>query len=106
MTRKLTRDQLAAIHAAQRAGVSKRQMFEFEVQKKQFNSLPKEEQEKLIENATQGKSVSHPKMTPLNINSVDKAVAIIRLQRNEEARKAFIKEDSLRFQRFRAKELR
>jgi len=104
-SRHLTKEQLAAIILAKKSGLSKRELFEADVQGRIFSSLSKEEQDKAIDRTLRGLP-THPKMQQMKISTIDKALAIRSLQKNEEAKRAFIKEDSLRLEKSRARELR
>ncbi len=102
----LTDKQLRKIFAAQEAGLTKRELFEADVSGKRVNSLTKKDQDRLVEDLIAKRPV--PKKFLINQKSMtaSKAMAVIDLQQDKEAKEAFLQQDSLRLQSFRAKELR
>jgi len=89
----LTREQLAAIHAAKRAGLTKKELFEMEVQGERFEKLPPEEKARHLasvqtqEGAREAfirKKRKFPTITP------DKLLAVQELNKTN-ARVAFIR---------------
>lgn len=107
---KLTDQQLRAIFAAKRAGVTKRELFERDLAVSRFNNLPKFEQKAILDSVKRdpGGRVSigvGAERTLVRIGmfktgrpkkgDFEKAVAIQALERTK-AKEAFIRESSIR----------
>jgi len=109
MTRQLTREQMAAIMAAKRSGLSKRELFETDLATKKFNKLPPAEQQRILINLREGKTTDL--LTELGVERArsrgklksheqaiiffEKGKALRGLRLDPTARRAFIKESAL-----------
>lgn len=112
---KLTDKQLRKIHVAKEQGISKREVFEMDVRRKAFESLPRDRQEELTELIRAKKPLQEftadPRTAKLtkpmpSLKSFDKTMALLNLQEDPKAKEAFLNEDTLRLQEFRARSLR
>jgi len=101
----LTDKQLRKIFAAQQSGLSKRELFESEVAGHKIGNLSKEERDRLVGDMMAKRPIPTIYIPKTKITEA-KADAIISLTRDKKAKEAFLKQDSIRLQSFRAKELR
>jgi hypothetical protein len=95
----LTKEQMAAIllaARAKRAGISKRELFEADLQLKQFHSLPVQEQKRLIDSILRGDPQLPSHIKQMKIRSFEKGVTLPELIKNRQAKKIFLQESSFR----------
>ena len=102
----LTDKQLRKIFAAQEAGVSKREVFEIDVFQRRIDSLSKKDQDRLISDMQAKRPIPQEFVVSKKQMTANKALAIIDLKRDRKAKEAFLKQDTLRLQSFRAEQLR
>lgn len=113
---KLTDKQLRKIHAAKEQGITKREVFELDVRRKAFASLPEDQQVEVANLIIARKPLpkefaTNPRITQLtktlpSLKNRDKVRAIFELREDPKAKEAFLKEETLRLQEFRARNLR
>jgi hypothetical protein len=125
----LTREQLAAIHAAKKAGVTKKELFQMDLQKRKFKSLPFSEREKIAIKVSDevrirqkqhdreivnrffaeqlGRKISQPNISDAErAMTDDKILAMVALQKDKKAKEAFIQKQSLRLSEEQAMKLK
>ena len=104
----LTDKQLRKIFAAQEQGISKREIFEADVAGTRVRNLTKRDQERLVSDILAKKPIPEKfqAVRPKSSMTPRKAMALMILQQDKKAKEAFLKQDSLRLQSFRAEQLR
>ncbi len=113
MARRLTREQVIAMMAAQRAGVSKRELFESDVRTRFFKRMPREEFEKILtserekgtKHMLQLSDVEFQREREKALRQFDKARAIQELKKTG-AKPAFIRETAKTVRAGQLEELR